>query len=679
MFIISRTFYPFYHSLTLYWILFLFLIIPNNLTFAIFADYTTVPKGTNPTLYDAQDFVVQLDDQSFNDTVFCFDSNKITSNNLFLDENTNNSLNDNSTIKSDNNFISGEIQEFNGRCTSIVVEFYSDWCGHCRAYSRLYKALAKDLLAWQGVLKLAAINCADPVNLDTCRDSSITHYPLLKYFPRNSNENNLNSSVTVGQILRSYQSLAQMRDQITRVLLTEYEENRYEDWPKFEWLEDVEKYNNLWKGIDAHISTLIVLFESNTDSLVGAQLLLDLSGYSDKVVARRCVNNALANALQIKDFPTFAVFKRGERSPSYIAELRRLLLNEFEQLLRNDSKETSKRSMSKFSSRRRFSSGSENYENFCNNFPQICKRAYFVSELDLLKSARIALFNDVQMIGGENITGQNLRALYEFVDILANYFPHRTIHTRETFNNSQNSRENNDGINEKENVEFLNASSRARVVFSHLRDFINEQRSGEDSISIEAWKAEFIRAENDQNNPFPISEEWEHCKGSSPVLRGYTCGLWTLFHVLTVNGYRNGQKDSSFEPIRLLLSIRDWVLSFFACDHCRVHFRRMTTKIARIESSIIREEDVFLYLWKAHNLVNSRLHGKETEDPRFPKYQFPPKFLCQDCRKRGEIDEEFDEDKIKNFLLSYYSDIRPIGRKTVEDEVEEVEEKRVEE
>uniref|UniRef100_A0A915P8P8 Sulfhydryl oxidase n=4 Tax=Meloidogyne TaxID=189290 RepID=A0A915P8P8_9BILA len=95
---------------------------------------------------------------------------------------------------------------------------------------------------------------------------------------------------------------------------------------------------------------------------------------------------------------------------------------------------------------------------------------------------------------------------------------------------------------------------------------------------------------------------------SSPVLRGYTCGLWTLFHVLTVNGYRNGQKDNSFDPLRLLLAIRDWVLSFFACDHCRVHFRKMTTKTARIETSINREEDVFLYLWKAHNLVNSRLH-----------------------------------------------------------------------
>ncbi|CAK5090803.1 unnamed protein product [Meloidogyne enterolobii] len=71
------------------------------------------------------------------------------------------------------------------------------------------------------------------------------------------------------------------------------------------------------------------------------------------------------------------------------------------------------------------------------------------------------------MIGGENITGQNLRALYEFVDVLANYFPHRTIHPqpRETeFNGSQNSREINE-FNEKDNIEFLNASSRARVVF----------------------------------------------------------------------------------------------------------------------------------------------------------------------------------------------------------------------
>lgn len=36
------------------------------------ADYRTVPKGSNPTLFDsANDLVIQLDDSTFNDTIFC--------------------------------------------------------------------------------------------------------------------------------------------------------------------------------------------------------------------------------------------------------------------------------------------------------------------------------------------------------------------------------------------------------------------------------------------------------------------------------------------------------------------------------------------------------------------------------------------------------------------------------
>lgn len=37
-----------------------------------YADFGTVPKGVNPTLYDASDDpIVQLDETTFNDTVFC--------------------------------------------------------------------------------------------------------------------------------------------------------------------------------------------------------------------------------------------------------------------------------------------------------------------------------------------------------------------------------------------------------------------------------------------------------------------------------------------------------------------------------------------------------------------------------------------------------------------------------
>ena len=36
------------------------------------ADIGTVPKGVNPTLYDSvEDSVIQLDETTFNDTVFC--------------------------------------------------------------------------------------------------------------------------------------------------------------------------------------------------------------------------------------------------------------------------------------------------------------------------------------------------------------------------------------------------------------------------------------------------------------------------------------------------------------------------------------------------------------------------------------------------------------------------------
>uniref|UniRef100_A0A914H5R4 Thioredoxin domain-containing protein n=1 Tax=Globodera rostochiensis TaxID=31243 RepID=A0A914H5R4_GLORO len=187
---------------------------------AVFADQASVPMGTSPTLYDAGDFVVQLDDHSFNDTVFC-------THNASTNEER--------------------------KCTAIVVEFYSDWCGHCRTYARVYKALARDLRGWDGVLKLAAINCADPINSMTCRSSRITHYPYIKYFPRNSSTTD---AAETGRLLRSHQSMADMRDQITQALVAEWEESRYADWPDFEPLGEVETHNELWEGVDVHILTM---------------------------------------------------------------------------------------------------------------------------------------------------------------------------------------------------------------------------------------------------------------------------------------------------------------------------------------------------------------------------------------------------------------------------------------
>jgi hypothetical protein len=52
----------------------------------------------------------------------------------------------------------------------------------------------------------------------------------LQYFPRNSSQG------TEGTKIRPLQSVAEMRDQVTRILIGEYSVYRYNDWPAFDFL-----------------------------------------------------------------------------------------------------------------------------------------------------------------------------------------------------------------------------------------------------------------------------------------------------------------------------------------------------------------------------------------------------------------------------------------------------------
>jgi len=68
---------------------------------------------------------------------------------------------------------------------------------------------------------------------------------------------------------------------------------------------------------------------------------------------------------------------------------------------------------------------------------------------------------------------------------------------------------------------------------------------------------------------------------------------------------------------------------------------------------ITSSKDQVLWLWKAHNKVNKRLKGTLSEDPGFPKTQFPTESQCSDCY----LDETnvFDESQVLQFLLKMYS------------------------
>ncbi|CAD5229762.1 unnamed protein product [Bursaphelenchus okinawaensis] len=583
------------------------LLLFISLTLAEFADFGTKPKGENPTLYNPEnDPIVQLDETTFNDTIYCVNGTD---------------------------------------CTSYMVEFYSDWCGHCRAYAPLYKSLANDVAKWKNVVRIGAINCADPLNENTCRANGVMFFPLIKYFSRNS------SADIDGQKLKTYQSVALMRDQLTQAVVTENDQHNYPDWPNFQPLKPIATYSEIFDGVPEKIDKKVLVFEEDPQSLVGTQLILDLQEYSDKIAVQKCrKGHPLTEALHISDYPTVAIFKRGEHEPIMQAELRRLLFNEIEEYLGKEGHIAGLRFGSHPHNRTAqvASDSAEKPEeeeqtnstvNECERNPDSCKAKYYASELDMLKAMRYALLREVTRNGGD-ISGNKLSALYTFTDALANHFPHKTI----------SQAENGSDV-------YLDASSRARVVFTHMRDFI-KQNGLENPLPADEWKAEFVRAEEDQGKPFPTNSDWQHCKGSSPQYRGYTCGLWTTFHALTVHNYKNKGSEEGYDPKDILKAIRGWVGSFFGCEHCRQHFLKMTGKNFKMDDHIHKPEDAFLYLWRAHNIVNARLKGRDTEDPKYPKVQFPASFLCPECKVGG--DQEKDEETTKQYLLNYYSNIRPV-------------------
>ncbi|XP_074588316.1 sulfhydryl oxidase 1-like [Curcuma longa] len=146
---------------------------------------------------------------------------------------------------------------------------------------------------------------------------------------------------------------------------------------------------------------------------------------------------------------------------------------------------------------------------------------------------------------------------------------------------------------------------------------------------------------------------WIFCRGSIKGTRGFSCGLWVLFHALSV---RVGDDESNFA----FMAICDFIQNFFTCDDCRRHFHVMASSVSE---PFNKTRDLAMWLWNAHNKVNKRLREKENElktfDPRFPKMLWPPKQLCPSCYKSSNENNDleniiWDEDEVFKYLVNHY-------------------------
>uniref|UniRef100_A0A8C6T1R2 Sulfhydryl oxidase n=1 Tax=Neogobius melanostomus TaxID=47308 RepID=A0A8C6T1R2_9GOBI len=475
---------------------------------------------------------------------------------------------------------------------ATVVEFYASWCGHCIAFSPIYKNLARDIKEWKPAVDLAAIDCSEENNRKVCTNYSIKGYPTIKFF------NAYSKPDSKGKPLRGYSR--DVRD--LRQAIIDQLEKHEEPWPPacppLEPASEAE--------IDSFFETnnvqhLALIFEQSK-SFIGKEVTLDLLQF-ENIAVRRVLSTeeALVSKLGVTDFPSCYLYYPGgnftrlqvkfEARMFYSYALQRL-----PGVVRSGKPAPNKNIL-------KSNRTDEPWR------PFNASRVYMA---DLESTLHYSL--RVEVSAFPVIKGDALKSLKKYISVLAKYFPGRPV-----------------------------VMNLLKSADSWLH---NVSRS---EVSYDAFRALLDNTEQAPDTALPEGVRWVGCQGSQPHFRGFPCGVWTLFHVLTVQAMNSGASDG----LVVLSAMRDYVHVFFGCRPCAEHFESMAQESL---TEVSHSSTAVLWLWSRHNRVNNRLAGALSEDPYFPKIQWPSPEMCSVCHTvKVNGDHKWDLDQVLVFLTSYFS------------------------
>ena len=198
------------------------------------------------------------------------------------------------------------------------------------------------------------------------------------------------------------------------------------------------------------------------------------------------------------------------------------------------------------------------------------------------------------------------------------------------------------------------------------------------------------------NHPIP-PEQKDWSSACTQHGTGYTCGLWMLFHLITIgfvewNSYVTIHEWSGINPIKAADTIRDFIFHYFLCEECRMHFVNEYDSCSydrcnRLVDNHIKEgplntEPDFvnkqwiqfpLWLYETHNGVNKRLHNERLELRKKQQeggnpadgvdydsfltdsdVMWPPKLTCPSCWLSPN-DGRWDEENVYRYMrLTYW-------------------------
>mmetsp|Transcript_14564 Transcript_14564/g.22772 ORF Transcript_14564/g.22772 Transcript_14564/m.22772 type:complete len:411 (+) Transcript_14564:339-1571(+) len=174
---------------------------------------------------------------------------------------------------------------------------------------------------------------------------------------------------------------------------------------------------------------------------------------------------------------------------------------------------------------------------------------------------------------------------------------------------------------------------------------------------------------------------------------GYTCGLWQLFHILSMGVVEwnvlvtdDYQTISTMEVADLM---RNYIDHFFGCEECRTNFlneydscafRRCERLSHNHTKSRNESRQLPLWLWETHNAINLRLYHERVEREQEEEEAHGGSNMTtmtrvtledkedalwphrQDCPTCWNEDGTFQEDAVYKYLRVYYWPTDEISR-----------------
>ncbi|XP_051552596.1 sulfhydryl oxidase 2-like [Myxocyprinus asiaticus] len=493
--------------------------------------------------------------------------------------------------------------------TAWIVQFYSSWCGHCIQYSPTWKALADDVKDWAKVIRIGVVDCAHEKNFDICKEFGIHFYPTFRYFKAHDTTNDFG---------KTYQGAGRDLQTVRQLIVNFLQNHTRQDLPVSCPPLDPARAENILSLIGKKTEHYTAVIVEERDSYVGREVILDLMLYEGLTVKRALSSDKLLmEKLGISSVPSVYLFHRnGTHSVMNVQKRLRFFFSSFLKLLPG----VHRRQFT--SSLQRPQPGSNRQGNQVE-WKDFKKSMVYMADLE----SGLHYLLRVELATHKTLEGEELKTFKDLVTVVAKLFPGRqsVVKLLETL------------------LEWLVSLPLKKIPYDAILDLVNNKM---------------------RISGLYLSEQvqWVGCQGSSVALRGYPCSLWTLFHVLTVQAANRPDilANTGFEddPLAVLQTMRRYIGTFFGCQECGKHFEEMAQESLNQVKSV---DEAVLWLWRKHNQVNTRLSGSMSEDPLFPKIQWPAPDLCPTCHEEQEGLHVWNEQMVLAFLKQHYgaSNISP--------------------